>query len=628
VRQIPSWVTILKMENNSGRFHFRVFLKSILPLLICMSLAFLAYGNALNNEFVGDDIDRIQSNPKLQYGNGAISAMVQIMPDRPILFFVNWLNYLVTSNTTIGFRAVNVLLHGFCGFALWLTLNALSTVWFKTQYKKWSWIVVSLFLLHPALNQSVNLVIQRGVLLAVGFGLLSFLYYIKYNEMKNREFLLLSLLFFLIAVLAKPFAVFFFPIFLLFDRSQRTNLRSRIKYLIPFVVIGSIPFVFYKVLGIHIQRKSLPWYDYFLIQARVVVIYLRLFFYPSGLRYSYDISLNPSIFENLTWLALLAHSFILACAAWLWRKKKEYALSFAIFATYLAFSAESGFFPIEHVIFEHRIYFPFVFIAIGIWVLLIKYCNRVSYQAVLTGTTILGVIFVCLSWKRNSEISTFEKWLWNTISYNAHDTLLNEGAMLHALVIRDYDLGRKLVKLSLKEKPESGTYLLFDKLFEYPSSSHAQQKRIIDQLASILRDESIGLNLPVNFRSIFTIFILEKLPDHVSDSESLQLAESLIFRQLPILKTDVRNGHPVFLAYLRIVDQLKRQIESKIARGDRLDSNEERRYFRLLAGLDLVVGVRQINLNERYLDALKRYPKNDGLKQDYEFYKKNKAAVQ
>ena len=95
---------------------------------------------------------------------------------------------------------------------------------------------------------------------------------------------------------------------------------------------------------------------YFLTQFRVILTYIRILVFPSGLNLDHDFRLSASLLEPSTLLAVAAILGLLF-VGWRWRSTQQ-LYSFSIFWFLLTLSPTSSIIPIPDVIFEHRVYLP------------------------------------------------------------------------------------------------------------------------------------------------------------------------------------------------------------------------------------------------------------------------------
>jgi hypothetical protein len=96
--------------------------------------------------------------------------------------------------------------------------------------------------------------------------------------------------------------------------------------------------------------------EYLAIQAQVLWHYVRLFFFPVGLRLEYEPPAASAWSDTPVILATIAHLTVLGIALFFARKKPVPA--FGVLFFYITHLVESSVLPIRDVAFEHRTYLP------------------------------------------------------------------------------------------------------------------------------------------------------------------------------------------------------------------------------------------------------------------------------
>ena len=120
-----------------------------------------------------------------------------------------------------------------------------------------------IFLAHPLFNQAVIWVPARGDLLVAMFGLLSFIFLIKFYNSKNYIFLAANLITFFLAVFTKEIAILFPVIFVLYYLITFSNQKLNIKGLFSVdnifaYIIWAITIAIYFILRMDVVKFSLP----------------------------------------------------------------------------------------------------------------------------------------------------------------------------------------------------------------------------------------------------------------------------------------------------------------------------------------------------------------------------------
>src|SRR5207245_500273 len=110
--------------------------------------------------------------------------------------------------------------------------------------------------------------------------------------------------------------------------------------------------------SVGIAAAGISSYSYFLTELRVIVRYLQITLLPAGLNFLYDFPPSSSLLEPAVVFSAFILAGLLSCAWWL--RKRQPILAFSIFWFFVTLAPTSSFFPINDVIFEHRLYLPMV----------------------------------------------------------------------------------------------------------------------------------------------------------------------------------------------------------------------------------------------------------------------------
>ncbi len=371
--------------------------KRYIPLFL-LPVGLFFWSSALKGQFVYDDRGYIVENIWIR----SLENFLDLSGTRYIGFLSFALNYRIGGLTPFDYHLVNVIIH---------ILNAilifhLIILTFKTPSIRgmtgddteiesisvaMALVASSIFLVHPLHTQAVTYITQRFTSLATFFYLLTVVLYVKARllwlegsrkgRMRPSIVYILSLLSAVFAQKTKeisftiPFIIVLYDyIFLPHDRRGR-NLR------IPFYL--TLPIIPLTLLapeigldedrigeGLRIKQMeeafSLSRYVYILTQFRVIITYMRLLIFPSGLRIDYDYPLSTSILEPRTLLSFIFLIILLGLAIYLFKRSRGMnnplgiISSFGLFWFFITLSVESFLVPIQDVIFEHRAYLPSV----------------------------------------------------------------------------------------------------------------------------------------------------------------------------------------------------------------------------------------------------------------------------
>lgn len=126
---------------------------------------------------------------------------------------------------------------------------------------------------------------------------------------------------------------------------------------------------------------------YLCTQFNVVVIYIRLLFFPVGQNVDWLYPFKSGFFDGYTPLAFL---FLIAVVVvGIWNIKKRPVIAFGIFWFFITLSVESSIFPIKDAMFEHRLYLPMFGFAIVVAYLIFQPLSRKQTRAVVISIAII-----------------------------------------------------------------------------------------------------------------------------------------------------------------------------------------------------------------------------------------------
>ena len=346
-------------------FGYRLF-----PIAVLALLGIGAYWNSLHAPFAFDDIDSVERNPIVRFATQPYRHS-----PRSLLFltfaFNNWLN----GQNPFGYHIVNLVLHilnGLIVFAIARRIYNASNSQPSPGASRplvvgdaYALIAAAFFLVHPIQIESVTYISSRSELLSTMTYLCGLLSFILIPVQKIGFFSSLLMLFFLGLGFGFKETVVTLPAgILLYDYIfvAKANIRAlllRWRFYLSFVVIGAAGsyWLLRGDLGL-IQGFGGPLeaWRYFLTQFRVILTYIRILVFPSGLNLDYDFRLSASLLEPSTLLAVVA-ILSLVLVGWRWRRTQQ-LYSFSIFWFLLTLSPTSSIIPIPDVIFEHRVYLP------------------------------------------------------------------------------------------------------------------------------------------------------------------------------------------------------------------------------------------------------------------------------
>jgi Tfp pilus assembly protein PilF len=358
--------------------------------LLC---AFVAYGPALNGEFLFDD----SYLPFLALDERApLRAWLGV---RPLLMLTYWFNYKTVGLEPFAYHATNVVLHAFGAVLMWLIARRLLQAVGEQDTRRRNLLAALagvLFLLHPVQTEAVAYVAGRSEALSVLLFLAAvavFLY--RPNEDIRLGQALAVLVLYGAACTVKEHTVVLLPLLLLTDFYFKTPFRlagilSNYRLYVPAALLGTAAAAaIWKVLSASnatagFRIAEFTWYEYFFTQLRVIWTYIRLYVLPVNLNGDYMYPVSRSLFEPASLVGGIALA-ALAVLAWTYRRTYPLA-SFGYFAFLLLLAPTSSFMPIKDLAAERRLYLPFL----GLLLITLDLIRRWRASSAVLAATVVG----------------------------------------------------------------------------------------------------------------------------------------------------------------------------------------------------------------------------------------------
>jgi len=409
------------------------------PLLLFVLLAgvLLVYSNHFQNSFHFDDSHTVTDNPYIRSLSNipkfftdatTFSALPANRAYRPIISASLALDYWIGGGLKPFFFHLST-------FLWYLVQLVLMFFLFRHLFDQarpdprnpyFAFFATALYGLHPANAETVNYVIQRADLLST-LGVVAAIYAYAVSPRWRRYHLYLIPA--LLAELAKPPALIF-PLILLtyivlFDEERGGN-----RWAIAFR--KCLPALLLTVAVAILQARMTPTtfvagassaFGYRITQPLVCLRYFVSFFLPLWLsadtdRRPLDDILSPDAFVGFFFVTM-----VLAAAIWLSRRQKTRPVAFGLFWFLLALVPTSVF-PLAEVENDHRMFFPFVGLALAVvWTIALAVFREAPAaaaanrrQAALAGIAIL--ILIAYGWgaSRRNEVWRTEESLWRDVT--------------------------------------------------------------------------------------------------------------------------------------------------------------------------------------------------------------------
>ena len=413
-----------------------------LSIILILGLGLLAYSNSFFCSFHFDDARFIVSNLAIKNLHN-IQGIWDLLPCRFILYLSLAINYYFGQLNVLGYHLVNVTVHLISALLVWwLVLLTLRTPALKDDpiarhAPTIALLTALIFVTHPIQTQAVTYIIQRAASMSTMFYLLSLCLYAKsgllrcaprhdrHCERSEAVSFIASLFAAVLAMFTKETAITL-PLIVLTYEFYFLNNKKNInwKHLAPFLATALIiPITMFFTAHSHAVssremqmalkgHSTIPAASYLITEFRVIITYIRLSFIPIHQNLVYDYPIYKSILNAPVLFSLLTLGTVLYFAKRLFLKYR--LVSFGIIWFFITLLPESSIFPIDIVIFEHRLYLPMVgFCIFGVSGLYYLSAKRTLKVMIALLAAVIGINSF-LTYQRNKIWAT-EISLWNDV---------------------------------------------------------------------------------------------------------------------------------------------------------------------------------------------------------------------
>ena len=183
--------------------------RQVLGTVALAVLAFAVYWPALRGGWVFDDTLDVTENRLLRDVGGLWKIWFQptsLYDYYPIKYTVQWVQWQLWGENTLGYHVTNVALHTWSAWLFWRVLQRLGS--------RHGWVGAVLFVVHPLAVESVAWITELKNTLSLPLLLLAFLRFIEFERAGRRANRVAAVLWFLAALLCKT-SVVMFPVTLL-----------------------------------------------------------------------------------------------------------------------------------------------------------------------------------------------------------------------------------------------------------------------------------------------------------------------------------------------------------------------------------------------------------------------------
>ncbi len=350
----------------------------VVSVIILVLLCFLVYANSLKNGMVNWDDIIVTSAWEKHLSPGLIAKEILTLQGsyQPLRNISHVIDHELFGEWLPGYRLHSIALYALnVALVFWIVLTLLRKYDFIPPGRpgdrgpklltpeNLSFMVATLFALHPIHVEAVAWLAARKETLYGVFYCLSFLLWIKMDDWKGRRALLFYLGAFsayVFALLSKPAAVSLPLSMLAYDlillRPSRKDWKSRIALHLPFwLPLAGAAFYFARLAGTtETEWASLTFSEQTLTSFKAILKYAEIIFYPAHLSARYFTAPGRSLADlsvvagGLIMLAMVVFFFVFL------RKKR--VLSFAIIWFIFNWLPTAGFIPISTKVADRYMY--------------------------------------------------------------------------------------------------------------------------------------------------------------------------------------------------------------------------------------------------------------------------------
>lgn len=206
----------------------------MLRAALILVLGFWIYWPALNGDWLWDDRDLVIDNALVHDPDGLWKIWFQptcMFDFLPLKISVEWIEWRLWGDDTLGYHLVNVGLNLLSAFLLWRLLRKFGL--------RHAWLGALIFIVHPAMVESVAWMSELKNTLSLPFFLLAMGAWIDYDTHGKWKDYALALGLFLLALLGKPTMIMFPVVILLHAWWKRGRLGwADLRMSAPFFAVS------------------------------------------------------------------------------------------------------------------------------------------------------------------------------------------------------------------------------------------------------------------------------------------------------------------------------------------------------------------------------------------------------
>ncbi len=404
-----------------------------IPLLLFLGLSFALYFQCIPYDYILDDKIVLSENSYTKKGFAGIwellttesfqgyfgeqKDLIEGGRYRPLSLITFAIEYQFAGLNPSVSHIGNLILYGFCSWLIFILLTKLFPIKDTDWWFSLAFIASIIFICHPVHSEAVANIKGRDEIMAMIFGLLSFIYAIKYVDTSKIFSLLFSGLFLFLGLLSKENVITLLAVIplglYLFRKVDFKPISKVTAVLFGTIIIYLL--IRYSVIGYLFNNNEItdvmnnPFAGMSGIEKSATISYtlleyLRLTVFPHPLTHDYYPYHIP-IVDFTNWRALLSvimHIMLLATSIFCLKKHK--AIAFGILFYLATLSIVSNIFVGVGTFMNER----FIFMSsLGICILVAYLLKNLIGNAIVA-KVILGLILVAFSIKTFTRVPAWK----------------------------------------------------------------------------------------------------------------------------------------------------------------------------------------------------------------------------
>ena len=437
----------------------KLYEKRGLLVVIGVVFVFVCYVSFLPAPFYFDDFYNIVYNKSLKGFYSALKCTTGGF--RPLAYLSFYIDRKLFGLNPFYFRLENVILH----LVNFILVYHLFMLLLSDSYERGKAFAVSFFAavfwaLNPINSQTVAYLVQRMGEVATLFAVSGFYFFVRFLKGRGKSnlygfflMLFLGLGFKEIAVLLLPLSMLYYAMYKDFKKGV---LAIVFVILIPLTIVLTVP-ALHIILPLSFLTgkpisKGFTIFEKALTSFKVISDYILVFLFPvfKNIHLYYDMAVEKTVFSTGVVIPFLFIFSLFLISVFFYKKNRLIAFSFAAFL--LLVFPENAFLPLD-LAYQHRMYFPSVFLSLAIF-LLIDYL--ISKEKVKLTTISIYILFLAINLFTRGVVFSTPKWFYkNELRYAKHNKKVYINASKNLLERGNLEDAKRFLDSGLKLFPDN-----------------------------------------------------------------------------------------------------------------------------------------------------------------------------